>query len=199
MSSVHDDGSREADFSFDRVYCPPFDHSKVVEGNSTIVKEILEQLAEQGASPLASIVASVGGGGLLAGILQGLSASGAEGQSNHLATQRRAAEDLCSPRPRLRNVGRSILAARDSRVVRHLATGRQGRALGRNHEHRLVTGRHCSISTGHRPRRFTSRRRCIGRDGGRTNAGRGARVHRYAWPSDPQTPSERALTRQYYR
>ncbi|KAL8292877.1 hypothetical protein RQP46_000571 [Phenoliferia psychrophenolica] len=60
----------------DAVYCPPFDHEVIVEGHSTIVPEILEQLAEQNAPPLGCIIASVGGGGLLAGILLGQQTSG---------------------------------------------------------------------------------------------------------------------------
>lgn len=51
----------------------PFDHPDIWEGHSTIVDEILEQSME----PPAAIVVSVGGGGLLCGILRGLLKHGA--------------------------------------------------------------------------------------------------------------------------
>lgn len=51
----------------------PFDHPDIWEGHSTIVDEILEQSME----PPAAIVVSVGGGGLLCGILSGLLKHGA--------------------------------------------------------------------------------------------------------------------------
>ena len=50
------------------VYVPPFDHEDVREGNGTIVEELREQMV---AAP--DVVAcSVGGGGLFAGIAQGI-------------------------------------------------------------------------------------------------------------------------------
>ncbi|KAF8464592.1 tryptophan synthase beta subunit-like PLP-dependent enzyme [Kalaharituber pfeilii] len=52
------------------VYCPPFDHPDIWEGNSTVIEEVLTQLPP-GPAP-AAIIASVGGGGLLAGLLLGL-------------------------------------------------------------------------------------------------------------------------------
>lgn len=51
----------------------PFDYPEIWEGHSTIVDEILEQSTE----PPAAIVVSVGGGGLLCGILSGLHKHGA--------------------------------------------------------------------------------------------------------------------------
>lgn len=53
------------------VYCPPFDHEYVWEGNSSIVDEIATQLPADHPVPDA-IVLSVGGGGLLNGVLFGL-------------------------------------------------------------------------------------------------------------------------------
>lgn len=46
----------------------PFDHPAVWRGNATLVHELAEQLAE----PPGTVVCSVGGGGLLAGVLEGL-------------------------------------------------------------------------------------------------------------------------------
>jgi len=50
----------------DGVFCPPFDHEDVWAGNATIFAEIADQLDE---SPDV-VVCSVGGGGLLNGIMQ---------------------------------------------------------------------------------------------------------------------------------
>ena len=56
------------------VYIPPFDHPDVWKGASTMVEEIQKQLPA-GERPDA-IVCSVGGGGLFAGIVQGLDTVG---------------------------------------------------------------------------------------------------------------------------
>lgn len=48
----------------DKVFIPPFDHVKVIEGQGTVAKEILEELAPD------FIFIPVGGGGLCAGIAQ---------------------------------------------------------------------------------------------------------------------------------
>ncbi|KAK6334131.1 hypothetical protein TWF696_002634 [Orbilia brochopaga] len=57
------------------IYCPPFDHPYVWEGNSTIITEIARQLPESHPTPDA-IVFSVGGGGLFNGIVKGMKAHG---------------------------------------------------------------------------------------------------------------------------
>ncbi|PQE12291.1 hypothetical protein CJF31_00000491 [Rutstroemia sp. NJR-2017a BVV2] len=60
------------------VYVPPFDHPDIWRGNSTMIPEILEQLQDHRTGnpsftgDLDAIVCSVGGGGLLCGIMQGL-------------------------------------------------------------------------------------------------------------------------------
>ncbi|OLL25001.1 Catabolic L-serine/threonine dehydratase [Neolecta irregularis DAH-3] len=54
------------------VYCPPFDHDDVVQGNSSLSFELRAQLP----SPPDAIICSVGGGGLLAGIIKGLDENG---------------------------------------------------------------------------------------------------------------------------
>lgn len=51
------------------VYVPPFDHPDIWDGASSIVAELREQMREQ---PIHGIVCSVGGGGLLNGIMQGV-------------------------------------------------------------------------------------------------------------------------------
>ncbi|KAF8477014.1 pyridoxal-phosphate dependent enzyme [Kalaharituber pfeilii] len=51
------------------VYCPPFDHPDVWEGNSTLITELLHDLS---GAPPAAIIASVGGGGLFCGLQLGL-------------------------------------------------------------------------------------------------------------------------------
>lgn len=64
------------------VYTPPFDHPDIWEGHSSLVKELKQQVADlhnsssllNGSSHRApdAIICSVGGGGLFAGIMQGL-------------------------------------------------------------------------------------------------------------------------------
>lgn len=53
------------------VYVPPFDHPDIWEGASSIVEELREQID----GPIDGIVCSVGGGGLLNGIMQGVEAA----------------------------------------------------------------------------------------------------------------------------
>jgi threonine dehydratase len=50
---------------------PPFDHPDIVAGQATVGLEIAEQLPD-----VATVVAPVGGGGLLAGVVTGLAAAG---------------------------------------------------------------------------------------------------------------------------
>lgn len=54
------------------VYVPPFDHPEIWEGHSTLVQEVAEQMREKGEEGADAMVCSVGGGGLLCGILLGL-------------------------------------------------------------------------------------------------------------------------------
>lgn len=51
------------------VYVPPFDHPDIWDGASSIVTELRDQM---GSRPIHGIVLSVGGGGLLNGVMQGL-------------------------------------------------------------------------------------------------------------------------------
>lgn len=53
------------------VYVPPFDHPDVWDGHATLVEEVEEQMAQLSVS-MDALVCSVGGGGLFAGIMQGL-------------------------------------------------------------------------------------------------------------------------------
>lgn len=50
------------------IYCPPFDHADIWAGNSTVMHEIADQMPE---APDV-IICSVGGGGLLNGIMQAM-------------------------------------------------------------------------------------------------------------------------------
>ncbi|KAF3929021.1 hypothetical protein ABW20_dc0101254 [Dactylellina cionopaga] len=72
-----DEYMREELMSMDdgAVYCPPFDHPYVWEGNSTIITEIAQQLPASHPIPDA-IVFSVGGGGLFNGIVAGMKSHG---------------------------------------------------------------------------------------------------------------------------
>eukprot|EP00505_MAST-04D_sp_SCG-Rhode-Island_P004316 Stramenopile-MAST_4_protein_4316 len=59
-------------------YCHPFEHTDTWTGHSTLVPEIQEQCAAQGYDRPSCIVLSVGGGGLLCGISEGLLTHGWE-------------------------------------------------------------------------------------------------------------------------
>jgi L-serine/L-threonine ammonia-lyase len=54
------------------VYIPPYDNPKIIVGHSSIVGEIKNQLLVEGVVKCDSIICSVGGGGLVAGIVRGL-------------------------------------------------------------------------------------------------------------------------------
>lgn len=75
----------------DGVYVPPFDHPDVWEGNSTVMQEIAVQLA--GEQPDA-IVCSVGGGGLMNGVIQSLDKLGWSDHTKVLAMETEGADSL---------------------------------------------------------------------------------------------------------
>lgn len=52
------------------IYCPPFDHPDIWEGNSTVMYEIAEQMPGQARPDV--LICSVGGGGLINGICQAM-------------------------------------------------------------------------------------------------------------------------------
>ena len=64
------------------VYIPPFDHPAIWEGNATVIDEAVRQLAllrdavDSASESFDAIVCSVGGGGLLCGVLEGLHRNG---------------------------------------------------------------------------------------------------------------------------
>lgn len=57
------------------VYIPPFDHPDIWDGNATVIDEAVAQAAANGAH-FDAVVCSVGGGGLLCGVLEGLHRNG---------------------------------------------------------------------------------------------------------------------------
>lgn len=57
------------------LYCHPFDDPKIWEGHGSMISEIEEQLSEENLNQVKGIICSVGGGGLLAGVVEGLKAS----------------------------------------------------------------------------------------------------------------------------
>ena len=62
-----------ADADDEAAYVSPYDNPLLWTGHSTVVDEVREQLAEEGVGGApAAIVASVGGGGLLCGIFEGM-------------------------------------------------------------------------------------------------------------------------------
>ncbi|KAM0721656.1 hypothetical protein Q7P37_002581 [Cladosporium fusiforme] len=58
------------------VYVPPFDHENVWRGNQTVFEEVAKQMGEQGHGQADVMACSVGGGGLLIGMLQGMEEAG---------------------------------------------------------------------------------------------------------------------------
>lgn len=70
-------------------YIPPFDHPKLWEGHATLVDELKEQMAEE---PDLMIV-SVGGGGLMNGVVEGLKRNGWE-HTHVLAVETEGADSL---------------------------------------------------------------------------------------------------------
>lgn len=85
------------------VYVPPFDDQKIWDGHATMMHEIVAQMAEMNSSscheggrspPLDAMVCSVGGGGLLCGIMQGLQETHMIDDVKVLALETKGAESL---------------------------------------------------------------------------------------------------------
>ncbi|MDP5008669.1 MAG: pyridoxal-phosphate dependent enzyme, partial [Glaciimonas sp.] len=57
------------------IYIPPFDHADIWDGNATMIDEAVAQMEELSSS-FDVVICSVGGGGLLSGVLQGLHRNG---------------------------------------------------------------------------------------------------------------------------
>lgn len=75
-----------------KVYVPPFDHPDIWEGASSLVPEMEQQMAGFGGYD--GVVCSVGGGGLLIGIAEGIAQSGLSGQRKVLAVETEGGESL---------------------------------------------------------------------------------------------------------
>ncbi|KAJ9478245.1 ATP-dependent DNA helicase SRS2 [Pseudozyma hubeiensis] len=67
------------------VYVHPFEGDQLVEGHSGVVDEVVEQMGESGETDV--LISSVGGGGLLRGIMKGVQRQGKEGQVTLVAVQ----------------------------------------------------------------------------------------------------------------
>ncbi|KIH88354.1 hypothetical protein SPBR_07428 [Sporothrix brasiliensis 5110] len=79
-----------------RVYVPPFDHPDIWDGAATLVEEVAAQLGPAGVHPDA-FVCSVGGGGLLCGLMQGMErVYGPEAPTKVLAVETAGAESLAA-------------------------------------------------------------------------------------------------------
>jgi len=101
------------------VYVPPFDHQQIWDGASSIVTELREQIE----GPIHGIVCSVGGGGLVNGIMQGIESLSWSGPKPHvLAVETIGADALnASVRagehvsiPEITSIAKSLGAARVS-------------------------------------------------------------------------------------
>jgi L-serine/L-threonine ammonia-lyase len=75
------------------IYCPPFDHPDIWTGNSTVLHEIAAQMPD---APPDVIICSVGGGGLLNGIMQGLAAYPTMPPPTILAVETAGADSLAA-------------------------------------------------------------------------------------------------------
>jgi L-serine/L-threonine ammonia-lyase len=66
LGKLKDEGEVEG------IYVPPFDHPLIWDGNATMIEEIKRQMPDCELEKPDAIICSVGGGGLLSGICQGL-------------------------------------------------------------------------------------------------------------------------------
>ncbi|KFX99586.1 hypothetical protein O988_03768 [Pseudogymnoascus sp. VKM F-3808] len=78
----------------EEVYVPPFDHPDIWEGASSLVPELEAQMRDVGGYD--GVVCSVGGGGLLAGIADGLRQAGRTKQVGILAVETEGAASLAA-------------------------------------------------------------------------------------------------------
>lgn len=74
------------------IYVPPFDHQHVWDGAATMISEIQKQMPEEEAPD--AIVCSVGGGGLFAGLMQGVEQACWEQSTRVLAVETLGADSL---------------------------------------------------------------------------------------------------------
>lgn len=116
------------------VYCPPFDHPDIWDGNGTMIDEILEQLPA--GEPPAAIVASVGGGGLFCGLAQGLQRHGLE-HVPIIAVETEGAASLNASLqveenttiPKISTIATSLGARRVAQRCYDLASGKEGNVV----------------------------------------------------------------------
>lgn len=73
------------------VYCPPFDHPDIWDGNATAMREIAAQLDFDKPD---AVVCSVGGGGLLNGVVQELDRLGWSDEVSVVAVETEGADSL---------------------------------------------------------------------------------------------------------
>lgn len=78
----------------EEVYVPPFDHPDIWEGASSLVPELEAQMKAEGGYD--GVVCSVGGGGLLVGIAEGLRRAGRTKQVGILAVETEGAASLAT-------------------------------------------------------------------------------------------------------
>ncbi|KAF2499881.1 tryptophan synthase beta subunit-like PLP-dependent enzyme [Lophium mytilinum] len=78
------------------IYTPPFDHPDIWTGNSTVVKEVAAQMQESGDGAPDVLICSVGGGGLLNGVMEGLDSLDLSSSVDVLAVETAGAESLAA-------------------------------------------------------------------------------------------------------
>lgn len=94
MKDHENEGEGEGEGEVKKIALHPFDHEAIWEGNSTIVDELVTQLPrdedngdkeeEEGdALPMDAVICSVGGGGLMNGLIQGIQRHRRRSQENN--------------------------------------------------------------------------------------------------------------------
>jgi L-serine/L-threonine ammonia-lyase len=88
------DSPSGSDANTTKIYVPPFDHPDIWEGAESLVYELEKQMAPHGGYD--GLVCSVGGGGLLVGVVQGLDMLGRSHDVQVLALETAGAHSLAS-------------------------------------------------------------------------------------------------------
>lgn len=85
---------RAAEKGEEPIYVPPFDHPDVWDGNATLGEELYQQFEDLGEGAPDIVACSVGGGGLLNGIVQSMDSHGQWDQTLALAVETEGADSM---------------------------------------------------------------------------------------------------------
>lgn len=119
------------------VHVPPFDHPDIWTGNARLIEELKEQWGDR--KPPSAIICSVGGGGLLSGVMQGLKKLNGEwAEIPLIALETKGADSLNASvladelvtLPGITSQARCLGATRVAQQVFEWATGRRQSGTG---------------------------------------------------------------------